>query len=293
MPDKTPRKSYHEPVMLQEVIEALQIIPGGIYADMTFGGGGHSKAILLQLNKEGKLIAFDQDEDAWKNAIDDPRFLLVKENFRHLQRFLKLYHMIPAEGILADLGVSSHQFDTAGRGFSMQQNALLDMRMDRRQTLTAKDILRSYDPAALQEIFEQYGEVPNARTLAYRIVEARKTFPIETVAELTAIAGGVSRGNPARYLAQVFQALRITVNDELNALREMLEQSVSVLKPDGRLVIITFHSLEDRIVKEFMKNEKRLNIVYKKPLVPSFEEIKRNPRARSAKLRVAKKGAVE
>ena len=289
MPDKTSRKSYHEPVMLQEVIEALQIIPDGIYADMTFGGGGHSKAILSQLNRKGKLIAFDQDEDAWKNAIDDPRFLLVKENFRHLQRFLKLYQMIPADGILADIGVSSHQFDTAGRGFSMQQNALLDMRMDRRQTLTAKDILRSYDPAALQEIFEQYGEVPNARTLAYRIVEARKTFPIETVAELTVIAGGVSKGNPARYLAQVFQALRITVNDELNALREMLEQSASVLKPDGRLVIITFHSLEDRIVKEFMKNEKRLNTVYKKPLVPSSEEIKRNPRARSAKLRVARR----
>ncbi|MGH2643443.1 MAG: 16S rRNA (cytosine(1402)-N(4))-methyltransferase RsmH, partial [Chitinophagaceae bacterium] len=248
-----------------------------------------SKAILSQLNAKGRLIAFDQDEDAWKNAIDDPRFILVKENFRYLERFLKLYNLIPVDGVFADLGVSSHQFDTAGRGFSMQQNALLDMRMDKRQSLAAKDILRSYDSVKLQEIFEKYGEVPNARTLAQRIVDARESFPITTVAELTAIAGSISKGNPQRYLAQVFQALRITVNDELNVLRELMEQSLSVLKPGGRLAVITFHSLEDRIVKEFMKNEKQLNVLYKKPLIPSVEEIKINTRARSAKLRMAMK----
>lgn len=289
MPDKPSHKDYHEPVMLREVMDALRIIPGGTYVDVTFGGGGHSKAILSQLNDQGKLIAFDQDEDAWKNAVDDPGFILVKENFRHLQRFLKLHNMIPVDGIFADLGVSSHQFDTAGRGFSMQQNALLDMRMDRRQSLTAKDILRKYDPAALQAIFEQYGEITNARTLAQRIVEARESFPVETVGELAVIAGAVSKGNPRRYLAQVFQALRIEVNDEMNVLRELLEQSVSALKTGGRLAVITFHSLEDRIVKECMKNEKQFNVLYKKPVTPSLEEIKRNPRSRSAKLRAAEK----
>lgn len=289
MPDRTSHKGYHEPVMLREVMDALQVIPNGAYADVTFGGGGHSRAIFSQLKGKGKLIAFDQDEDAWKNAIDDPEFILVKENFRHLQRFLKLYNLMPVDGVFADLGVSSHQFDTADRGFSMQQNALLDMRMDKRQSLTAKDILRSYPVDALQQLFERYGEVSNARTLAQRIVEARETFPVGTVAELTAIAGAISKGNPQRYLAQVFQALRIAVNDELNVLDELMEQSVNVLKPGGRLVVITFHSLEDRIVKGFMKNEKSLEVLYKKPLTPSLEEIKRNPRARSAKLRAAKK----
>lgn len=281
--------SYHEPVMLGEAMEALHIIAEGHYADVTFGGGGHSKAILDKLNVSGKLIAFDQDEDAWKNALQDPRFILVKENFRHLQRFLKLYEVAPVNGILADLGVSSHQFDTASRGFSIHQDALLDMRMDRRQSLTAVELLRTKDAKSLQQIFEKYGEVRNARTLAEKMLEARETFPIKTVGELTALASAVSIGNPQRYLAQVFQALRIAVNDELGALEEMLEQAEKVLAPKGRLVVITFHSLEDRIVKDFFKNHSELHQVYKKPLVPTAEEIKHNPRARSAKLRAAEK----
>lgn len=289
MPDKFSKGFYHEPVMLREVMESLQIIPQGIYVDTTFGGGGHSRAILQKLNASGRLIAFDQDEDAWKNSLQDSRFMLVKENFRHLQRFLKVYNAIPVNGILADLGVSSHQFDTASRGFSIRQDALLDMRMDRRQDLTAADILRNRDARELQLVFEQYGEVANARTLAERIAEARSTFPIKTVGELTAIAQGVSMGNPHRYLAQVFQALRIAVNDELNTLQEMMEQAANVLAPGGKMVMVTFHSLEDRIVKEFIKNHQELNQIYKKPLTPAPEEIKRNPRARSAKLRVAEK----
>lgn len=296
---------YHKPVLLQEAVSGLNIRQEGTYVDVTFGGGGHSRAILKYLNSEGRLIAFDQDEDAVKNAIADKRFTLVTENFRHLRRFLRLYDAIPVHGVLADLGVSSHQFDTAERGFSIRreaEDALLDMRMDKRQTLMASAILQQYDEAELQRILEQYGEVRNARTLAERIIEARSAFPMKTVAELKAIAGAVSKGNPQKYLAQLFQALRIAVNDEFGALEEMLEQAFEVLRPGGRLAIITFHSLEDRIVKDFIKSKAKpgkgngdkttnawLIPVDKKPVSPSAEEIKVNPRARSARLRTAEK----
>jgi 16S rRNA (cytosine1402-N4)-methyltransferase len=291
MPDSAPSNHYHQPVLLQETLEALAVRPGGTYVDATLGGGGHARAILEKLGPAGRLIAFDQDEDAWKNISGDGRVTLVGENFRHLKRFLRLYNAVPVAGILADLGVSSHQFDTAARGFSIQRDAALDMRMDRRQTRTAADILRGYDQAALQTLFEKYGELTNARTLAGRIVEARGTYPMKTVAELVTIAGGVSKGNPRRYLAQVFQALRIEVNDEFGALSEMMAQAAEVLEAGGRLSVITFHSLEDRLVKKFIKNDDRLTWVHKKPVAPSAGEIKQNPRARSARLRVAEKVA--
>lgn len=300
---------YHQPVLLQEAIHGLNIRPDGRYVDATFGGGGHSREILRMLGPEGRLIAFDQDEDAGRNALADNRFRIVAENFRHLRRFLRLYDAVPVQGILADLGVSSHQFDTSERGFSIRpeaEDALLDMRMDRRQKLTAADILQQYDETGLQLVFEQYGEVRNARTLAGRIIEARSSFPMKTVAELKAVAGSVSKGNPQKYFAQLFQALRIAVNDEFGALKEMLEQAFEVLDMGGRLAVITFHSLEDRIVKEFIKskagtdteneNEKItawLRPVEKKPVSPSAEEMKRNPRSRSARLRVAEKVAVD
>lgn len=304
--------AYHQPVMPEEAIRGLNVQPGGTYVDVTFGGGGHSAAILERLGPTGKLIAFDQDEDAGKNVLQDERFILVPENFRHLRRFLRLHEAIPVNGILADLGVSSHQFDTAERGFSIRreaENAPLDMRMDKRQAFTAANLLQQYNEEALQQVFEQYGEVRNARTLAQHIIQARASFPMKTVAELKAIAGAVSKGTQQRYLAQVFQALRIAVNDELQALRDMLEQAFEVLQPGGRLVVITFHSLEDRMVKDFFKSKAKANIatdektaqapdaelipIDKKPLVPAAEEIKHNPRARSAKLRTAEKRLVQ
>lgn len=296
---------YHLPVLLQEAIDRLHIQPGGTYVDATFGGGGHSRAVLQKLDAGGRLIAFDQDADAADNALEDERFILVTENFRHLRRFLRLHDAIPVNGVLADLGVSSYQFDTAERGFSTRQkaeSASLDMRMDKRQSHTAAEILRKYDENALQKLFEEYGEVRNARTLAQRIVQARASYPMKTISELKAIAGSVSMGNQQRYFAQVFQALRIAVNDEFNALEEMLQQAFEVLAPGGRLAVITFHSLEDRMVKDFFKSrsvitkEKHqpvsaewLNPVDKKPVLPSAKEIKNNSRARSAKLRVAEK----
>jgi 16S rRNA (cytosine1402-N4)-methyltransferase len=300
MPAHFPHRDYHTPVLLEEAMAGLDIRATGTYVDATFGGGGHARQILEALGPEGRLIAFDQDEDAWKNALDDTRFTLVKENFRHLQRFLKLHGAIPVQGILADLGVSSHQFDTPERGFSTRQEALLDMRMDRRSSRTAADILRNSDEKTLTKIFGEYGEVPNARALARLILEARGSFPLKTVAELKALAGKLSRGNPARYMAQVFQALRIAVNDELGALQEFLAQAAEVLAADGRLVVITFHSLEDRIVKDFIRDAghagstedkpgTRLEAVHKKPVVPTATEITQNPRARSAKLRIARK----
>lgn len=299
-----PPHDYHIPVLLEEAMSGLHIRESGTYVDATFGGGGHSRAILQALGPNGRLIAFDQDEDAWKNAPEDSRFTLVKENFRYLGRFLKLHGAIPVQGILADLGVSSHQFDTPERGFSTRQEALLDMRMDRRGGQTAADILRRSDEKTLSRIFAEYGELPNARALARLITEARDSFPLKTVAELRAIAGKLSRGNPARYLAQVFQALRIAVNDELGALREFLGQASEALAEDGRLAVITFHSLEDRIVKDFIRGsgqpgspEKkatgRLEAVPKKPVVPTATEIKNNPRARSAKLRIARKAGAD
>jgi 16S rRNA (cytosine1402-N4)-methyltransferase len=298
-------QSYHIPVLLNEVIENLNIQPDGVYVDCTFGGGGHSKAILQHLNENGKLIAFDQDEDARRNIPNDDRVIFIPNNFRYLHRFLRLNGFDEVDGILADLGVSSHQFDEAERGFSIRFDASLDMRMDQRQTKTAADVLNNYSEQQLHKLFEQYGEVTNSKTLAKAIVEARKTAPLKTIEGLKNALGPIVKGNPNKYLAQVFQALRIEVNDELGALKEMLEQVPSVLKQGGRIAVITFHSIEDRIVKTFFKDNtfetpdenpfatteriKVLKPVNKKPIVATNEETKKNPRARSAKLRVAEK----
>jgi 16S rRNA (cytosine1402-N4)-methyltransferase len=298
-------QSYHIPVLLNEVIENLNIQPGGIYVDCTFGGGGHSRAILQRLNKNGKLIAFDQDEDAKRNIPNDDRVFFIPNNFRYMQRFLRLNGIDEVDGILADLGVSSHQFDEAERGFSIRFDALLDMRMDQRQTKTAADVLNEYSEQQLHKLFEQYGEVTNSKTLAKNIVEARRTAPLKTIEQLKNVLSPIVKGYPNKYLAQVFQALRIEVNDEMGVLREMLEQSPLILKEGGRVAVITFHSIEDRIVKTFFKDNtfeapdenpfatteriKILKPVHKKPIVATNEEIKKNPRARSAKLRVAEK----
>ena len=298
-------RSHHVPVLLQEVIDHLQIKPGGVYVDCTFGGGGHSKAILEKLGPKGKLVAFDQDADAKQNIPDDERVLFVASNFRHLQRFLRLNGIEEVDGILADLGVSSYQFDEAERGFSIRFDAALDMRMDQRQAKTAADILNEYSEPSLHKLFEQYGEVTNSKTLARTIVDARKTTPVKTIESLKNILRPIVKGNPNKYLAQVFQALRIEVNDELGALKEMLQQAPMVLKPGGRLAVITFHSLEDRIVKQFFRDntfevpdenpfsitEKKIVLkpVSKKPVTATEEETRTNSRSRSAKLRVAEK----
>ena len=294
---------YHVPVMLDEVIEGLNIYPSGIYVDCTFGGGGHSKAILDKLNEEGKLIAFDQDEDAKKNLPADARIIFVPQNFRHLQKFLRLHKIKEVDGILADLGVSSHQFDKAHRGFSTRFDGDMDMRMDQRQALLAIDVLKTYSEERLHKIFEKYGEVTNSKTLARTIVEQRTKTSMQTIADFKNAVHAIVKGNPNKYFAQVFQALRIEVNDELGSLKEMLQQSTDVLKEGARIAVITFHSLEDRIVKNFFKgvddaqtdevygtkNKNPLHIITKKPVIPGEEEIKKNPRARSAKLRIAEK----
>jgi len=296
---------YHIPVMLQEAIDGLNINPEGIYVDCTFGGGGHSKAILERLSEKGKLIAFDQDEDARKNLPDDPRVIFVPHNFRHIGRFLKLYKADQVDGILADLGVSSHQFDEAERGFSTRFDAPLDMRMDLRQPLTATVMLQDLSEQDLHKIFERYGEVTNAKTLARTIIDYRKSVPLKTIRQFKDAVHPVVKGNPNKYYAQVFQALRIAVNDEFGALEEMLEQVPSLLKPGGRIVVISFHSLEDRIVKNFFRQgglglpeadevygtrvDNPLLLINKKPILPSSEEVKNNPRARSAKLRIAQR----
>lgn len=296
---------YHVPVLLHEVIDGLRINPEGIYVDCTFGGGGHSKAILEKLSPKGKLVGFDQDADAKKNLPDDERLIFVSHNFRHLQRFLKLEGITAVDGIMADLGVSSHQFDEAERGFSTRHNAELDMRMDQRQTLTAFDVVNSYTEQQLHKLFEQYGEVTNAKTLAKTIVQVRSTVSLKTIDAFKNALREIVKGNPNKYFAQVFQALRIEVNDELGALKEMLQQIPSLLKPGGRVAIITFHSLEDRLVKNFFRrgsfdepednpfiNTETVNelmIVNRKPILPSEKELKQNPRSRSAKLRVAEK----
>ena len=296
---------YHVPVLLNEVIDGLRINPDGIYVDCTFGGGGHSKAILEKLGARGKLVGFDQDADAKKNLPDDERLIFVSHNFRHLQRFLRLEGITAVDGIMADLGVSSHQFDEAERGFSTRHNAELDMRMDQRQTLTAFDVVNSYTEQQLHKLFEQYGEVTNAKTLAKTIVQVRSSASLKTIDAFKNALREIVKGNPNKYFAQVFQALRIEVNDELGALKEMLQQIPSLLKPGGRVAIITFHSLEDRLVKNFFRrgsfdepeenpfiNTETVNelvIVNKKPILPSERELKQNPRSRSAKLRVAEK----
>lgn len=295
---------YHNPVLLKECIEGLNINPAGIYVDVTFGGGGHSREILKHLTT-GKLYAFDQDDDAVKNKIDDERFVLIKQNFRYLKNFLKMYNALPIDGLLADLGVSSHQFDEAERGFSIRFNAKLDMRMDQNGKQTAADVLNTYSEEELKRIFKLYGEVDNAGYLASIIFHNRKDKHIDTVNDLKVmITKCVKKGRENQYYAQVFQALRIEVNKELDVLQELLTQSLEVLKPGGRLVVISYHSLEDRLVKNIMRSGKFVGEVEKdfygnqltpfkqitkKPIVPSAEENEINSRARSAKLRIAEK----
>jgi len=298
---------YHLPVLLRETIDALNIVPDGIYVDCTFGGGGHSKEILKRLGEQGKLFAFDQDADAAKNLPNDDRIVFVPHNFRHIQRFLRLHKATKVDGIIADLGVSSHQFDEADRGFSIRFDADLDMRMDMRQTLTAFEVVNRYSEQQLHKMFEQYGEVTNSKTLAKTIVHVRNATSLKSISNFKNALSAIVKGNPNKYFAQVFQALRIEVNDELGALKEMLEQAPALLKQNGRIAVITFHSLEDRIVKNFLKKgifeeteqinpfaqtateEPALRIITKKPITPGVEELKQNPRSRSAKLRVAEK----
>ena len=299
-------QAYHIPVLLSETIDSLNIQPDGIYVDCTFGGGGHSKAILQKLSAKGKLVAFDQDDDARKNLPDDERIIFVPQNFRHLQRFLRLHSITAVDGIMADLGVSSHQFDEADRGFSIRYNAELDMRMDQRQVLTAFEVVNTYTEQRLHKLFEQYGEVTNSKTLAKKIVDVRSTASLKTIDGFKNALREIVKGNPNKYYAQVFQALRIEVNDELGALKEMLTQIPSLLKPGGRVAIITFHSLEDRLVKNFFRRGSfdeqpdenpfintepvnELKAVTKKPMLPADGEMKQNPRSRSSKLRVAEK----
>jgi 16S rRNA (cytosine1402-N4)-methyltransferase len=296
---------YHIPVMLHEVIEALNIKPDGVYVDCTFGGGGHSREILKHLGPAGKLIVFDQDEDAKRNVPDDDRVIFVPQNFRHLQRFLRLHKYPQVDGILADLGVSSHQFDTAERGFSTRFDAALDMRMDSRQKQTAATVLNTFSEAQLHKMFEKYGEVTNSKTLAKKISEQRLIKLFTTISAFKQSISEIVKGNPNKYFAQVFQALRIEVNEEMLVLEEMLSQSTGVLKEGGRIAVITFHSLEDRIVKNFFKTgsteeveaddvygtkaETPFKVITKKPVTATAQEQKINSRSRSAKLRVAEK----
>lgn len=298
-------KEYHIPVLFAEVMEALHIKPNGIYVDCTFGGGGHARGILDKLDGTGRLVAFDQDADAKQNIPADERVLFVPHNFRHIQRFLKLHKISGVDGVLADLGVSSYQFDEGARGFSTRFSGPLDMRMNRSQPKTAADVLQGYTEPQLHKMFEQYGEVSNAKTLAKHIVQNRVFKPMQTIDALKTVLHPVVKGNPHKYLAQVFQALRIEVNDEMGALKEMLQQLPAVLNKGGRAAIITFHSGEDRIVKNFFKHgeetdepenpfgtslkEQPLQVITKKPIVPTAEEAKQNPRSRSAKLRVAER----
>ena len=298
--------NYHTPVLLNETIEALQVKPAGIYVDCTFGGGGHSKAILEQLNQQGRLFAFDQDADAQQNLPNDERIVFVPHNFRHLQRFLRLHKVTEVHGIMADLGVSSHQFDAADRGFSTRFEGDLDMRMDKRQELTAYHVANTYSEQQLHKLFEQYGEVTNSKTLEKKIVEVRTAVSLQTISNFKTAIHDIVKGNPNKYFAQVFQALRIEVNDELGALKELLQQVPVLLTPGGRVAVISFHSLEDRLVKNFFKKgvfddvedlnpfeqtttEPPLKPITKKPVLASDKEQKQNPRSKSAKLRVAEK----
>jgi 16S rRNA (cytosine1402-N4)-methyltransferase len=296
---------YHVPVMLQECIEALEINPAGTYVDVTFGGGGHSRAILERLNKKGRLLAFDQDADARRNLPHDGRLTFIDQNFRYLKNNCRMYGASHVDGILADLGVSSHQFDQPERGFSTRFDAELDMRMDRLSPLTAKQVINTYSSGELHKLLGMYGEVHNARTLASAIATSRLNKPVETVAELKALASKFApKGKENKYLAQVFQALRIEVNKELEALQEFLLQTVDVLREGGRLVVMSYHSLEDRLVKNFIAkgkfsgeatkdfygNEiKPFVAVTRRAIAASEEEIQANNRARSARLRIGER----
>ncbi len=296
---------YHIPALLTETIEGLDIVSDGTYVDLTFGGGGHSKAILERLGENGRLLGFDQDEDVLQNLLDDNRFVFVKSNFRYLSNFLKYYKIEQVDGILADLGVSFHHFDSRDRGFSFRFEGDLDMRMNKKATLSAKDILNSYPEEDLANIFYLYGELKNSRKLASAIVKERKIENIEQVEHLVKIVTPfMKKEREKKELSMLFQALRIEVNQELEALKEMLLQTVSVLKSGGRLAVLTYHSLEDRLVKNFFKSGNfegkveqdfygniisPFQIINKKVITATEEEVQRNPRARSAKLRIVAK----
>jgi 16S rRNA (cytosine1402-N4)-methyltransferase len=297
--------SYHVPVLLREAVEGLNIRPDGIYVDCTLGGGGHGRALLQQLGPNGKLIAFDQDADAVQNLPADSRVQFWPQNFRHLRRFLRLSGIDQVDGVLADLGVSSHQFDEADRGFSIRFEGPLDMRMDQRQSITAADVIAQYEESALHRMFEQYGEVTNSRTLARLLVSQRQHVKIDSTEALKQVIREIVKGNPSKYFAQVFQALRMEVNEEIASLQELLEQLPAVLKPGGRAAIITFHSIEDRLVKHFFRKGSfedpdpnpfartvtvnPFEVITRKPVEPTEEEKRINPRSRSAKLRIAEK----
>ncbi len=295
---------YHNPVLLKETVDGLNIKPDGIYVDVTFGGGGHSKEILCRLGPNGKLFGFDQDEDALANALPDERFTLIGENFRYIKRFLRFYGVKQVDGILADLGVSSHQFDVPERGFSTRFDADLDMRMSQKNELNAFKVINEYDDANLRRVFYDYGELKNAPALARTIIEAREKKIINTTDELKVVLGKyLPEKVKNKVLAQIYQAIRIEVNEEMEVLKEFLQQTLEILKPEGRLSVISYHSLEDRLVKRFMKNgmfegepERDFFGNFSVPfhligklIVPSEAEIKINNRARSAKLRIAEK----
>lgn len=295
---------YHNPVLLKETVDGLNIKPDGIYVDVTFGGGGHSKEILKRLGPNGKLFGFDQDEDAQANALQDERFTLIPENFRYIKRFLRFHGVKSVDGILADLGVSSHQFDVPERGFSTRFDAGLDMRMSKKNDLDAFRVVNEYDEAQLKRVFLDYGELKVAPALARTIVEARNKKAIKTTDELKVVlAKYLPEQHKNKILAQIYQAIRIEVNQEMDVLKEFLEQSLEILNPEGRLSVISYHSLEDRLVKRFIKNGMfegeperdffgNFSVPFKsieKLIVPTDEEIKINNRARSAKLRVAEK----
>lgn len=295
---------YHNPVLLKETVDGLNIRPDGIYVDVTFGGGGHSREIMSRLGENGKLFAFDQDLDALKNAIDDDRFMLINENFRFIKRFLRFHGIKQVDGILADLGVSSHQFDVAERGFSTRFEAELDMRMDQKGEISAYNVINEYDEQEIARVLFNYGELKNARAMATVIVAARQEAPIKNSEQLKLILARFLPGHKSnKILAQIYQAIRIEVNQEMDVLKEFLEQSLEILKPGGRLSVISYHSLEDRLVKRFVKNGMfegeperdffgNFEVPFKtieKLIVPSEEEIAINNRARSAKLRVAEK----
>jgi len=295
---------YHVPVLLEECLEALDIKKDGTYVDVTFGGGGHSNKILERLGETGALVGFDQDEDAAENVPDDTRFHFAHSNYKHLKRFLRLFGFKQVDGILADLGVSSHQLDVAERGFSFRFEADLDMRMNQQGEKTAIDIINNYSAIELQRVFGQYGEVRNSKTLAERIVQERQRYTIKTSTQFLNVLGPLIRGQRNRYLAQVFQALRIEVNDEIQSIKTFLEEAAEVLPVGGKLVVISYHSLEDRVVKNFLKFGnfegkpekdfygnilKPFKMLTRKPILPTPEEVKLNPKSRSAKLRIAEK----
>lgn len=300
----TTTMEYHNPVLLKETVDGLNIRPDGVYVDVTFGGGGHSREIISRLGPNGKLFAFDQDEDALSNAIEDERFTLIHENFRYIKRFLRFHGVKQVDGILADLGVSSHQFDVAERGFSTRFEAELDMRMSKRGELTAYHVVNEYDEVALKNVLLEFGELKNGGAMANVIVNARKENPIKNSEQLKQVLNRFLPGHKSnKILAQIYQAIRIEVNQEMDALKEFLNQSLEILKPEGRLSVISYHSLEDRLVKRFVKNGMfegeperdffgNFEVPFKtieKLIVPSNEEIAINNRARSAKLRVAEK----